>query len=183
MMNLQCKKIMSSLSNQSIIGTCSATYLHLYLGSERLLPQFTPNMIHFKLGPEHPRQWPADQTATLLGHGLVLELCDRRIAEMLFTEASFQPSRSVALKVRRNKIALRELRDVKMLRRQASGIQIFGIFSVIKSNIYAVCFARIELIEVHDENIRFRKYGGQYIQRIYAFKIFCMFLSKHYEHK
>jgi hypothetical protein len=97
----------------------------------------------------------------------VVDVCE----EILFKEASFQPPRSVAFKVRRNKIALREVRDVKMLRRQASGIE---IFSVIESQIHAVCFAHIEFTEVRDENRRFRKYGRQYIQRIYALKIFYM---------
>ena len=95
-------------------------------------------------------------------------------AEVVFTQASFEPSRSVAFKVGRNKIALQELHEVKMQRRQASGIEIFGIFSIIESQIYAVCFAHIEIIKVHDENRRFRKCGRQYTQRIYALKTFYM---------
>jgi hypothetical protein len=98
----------------------------------------------------------------------VVDVC----AEMVFTEASFQPSRSVAFKVRRNKIALCELRDVKMLPRQASGIKIFCIFSVIESQIYG--YTDIQIYTVHGENRRFLKYGRQYIQQIYALKIFYM---------
>lgn len=107
----------------------------------------------------------------------MLELCGKCMyTEVVCTDASFEPSRSVAFKVGRNKFPLQELHEVKMWRRQASGIEIFGIFSVIESQIYAVCFAHIEIIEVHGENRRFRKYGRQYtrIQRIYALKIFYM---------
>jgi hypothetical protein len=136
-MNLQCQKINSSLSNQSIIGTCSATYLRTSDQND-----CCPN---FKLAPEHPQHLSVVEAIagrsnrytirSWIGPWTLWTVC----AEMVFTEASFQPSRSVALKVRRNKIALRELRDVKMLRWQASWIQIFGTFSVIKSKIYAMC--------------------------------------------